>query len=243
MRVRARRRARRTAGERPALRRSSPSSGRPWRARAASRCTAGRPGRRASRSQPSSLPTNSSFAALCSRIWRTVSARERRIERHRHVAGHPDREVAEQPVRAVLRQDRDLDAGREAERLQVAAMRRASSTVSAQVIVAARAPPERLGHIRLARERLFPVVSVVERKRSIGAFDHGFSLSLPDRCDGRGGEVFVTHWWRATKYRTLGSTGIEASVIGFGCNRVEQVATRKRTTSSRRRCEPPSSEA
>ena len=36
--------------------------------------------------------------------------RQRRVERHRDVAGHPDREVAHQPVRGVLRQDRDLAA-------------------------------------------------------------------------------------------------------------------------------------
>ena len=44
---------------------------------------------------------------------------QRRIERHRNVARHPDGEVRHQPVRRVLGEDADARAGLEAEALQV----------------------------------------------------------------------------------------------------------------------------
>ncbi len=60
-------------------------------------------------------------------------AGERRIQRHGDVAGHPDRPVGHQPMRAVLRDQRDPRTRRHVERAQVAAMRRVSSTASRHV--------------------------------------------------------------------------------------------------------------
>jgi hypothetical protein len=45
-------------------------------------------------------------------------AHERRVQRDRHVAGHRDREIRDQPPRRVLRHERDVRAGGKAERVQ-----------------------------------------------------------------------------------------------------------------------------
>ena len=91
--------------------------------------------------------------------------RERGVQRHRHVAGHPDREVAHQPVRAVLRQDRDARARLEAQALQV--RRHAAGFVHhlRPGVVAHRAAAERLGQQRLVRGGALPVVQALQGER------------------------------------------------------------------------------
>jgi hypothetical protein len=84
-------------------------------------------------SQPSSLPTNSSLASLCIQDLADGVRRQRGIQRHRHMAGHPDGEVGHQPVRVFLDQDRDAVAGLHTQALQVRGHAAAWSITSRQV--------------------------------------------------------------------------------------------------------------
>ena len=89
---------------------------------------------------------------------------ERRIERHRDVAGHPDREVGEQPVGAVLGKDGDPAARRKAERAQVRGHAPHLADRLAPGEIADRAAALRLGQDDLAGRRLLPVVEALQRE-------------------------------------------------------------------------------
>ncbi len=86
---------------------------------------------------------------------------ERRIQGDADVPGHPNRQVCEDEVRAVLRDDRDVAARLEVERLQVSRhppdlIHALGPGVGLDLSVA-----DRLRHPQLVRRGLFPPIGVV----------------------------------------------------------------------------------
>ena len=127
------------------------------------RCAAARSGTPGSMpSQPSSLPTKMQLASLCSRIVRIVSAASVGIERDRDVARHPDREVGHEPLAQFFEKIAMLRPGGKPKRLQVRAMRRASSTTSPYRRSRVRAASHRLGHPHLVGAFNFELEDMVE---------------------------------------------------------------------------------
>jgi hypothetical protein len=93
---------------------------------------------------------------------RDGAGRERRVQRHRDVAGHPDREVAHEPPGAVLRQDRDARSGLEALLPEEGrhAARLVDHVLPAEFLEQVVA--HRLGESDAVGRRAFPVIEALE---------------------------------------------------------------------------------
>ena len=102
---------------------------------------------------------------------------ERGIQRHADVAGHPDREIAHQPVRAILGQDRHPAARRIALCLQVGRHPAGLAHRLRPTVVAALPAAHGLGEIGLVGARALPVPQTLQRQILAG-HGHAFLLEL-----------------------------------------------------------------
>ncbi|ABA52814.1 hypothetical protein BURPS1710b_A1155 [Burkholderia pseudomallei 1710b] len=109
---------------------------------------------------------------------------ERWIERHGYVAAQPDREIGEDPVRAVLRQDRDVRSARQIERAQIRGDAARLLDGVAPREAAHAAVGARLHEPYVVGARAFPVLKAFERQVFRG--DRGQCRLLARRGARRG---------------------------------------------------------